>query len=184
MRKVLLALGFLIGMANAQTDCSPKFWGGNCDFFEGKPDSAWLIFTVGLPYPGTGQDQTAENRAKLRRWTDTLFLKYDIRLGINGVRDQERAQPPPDSLLNWTYQWLSIQKATAISLAEEEFVAFLEYHEKFPTAIPPHGYPLKKTRIQSGSTDYFDLNGRIIFPTEAGSDKTPSVQGVRIGKDR
>jgi len=166
----VLALGLTIGigMAESQATCSPKIFNedgiNSCDFMEGRPDTARMIFTVGLNNPPFNEENTPENLEKLRKWTDTLFLQHDLRFWQS--RNQ-RAQPPSDPMLSWSYSFLYLDRATILAVAERGFVKRISYRSTPPavTIVRPNRQAIPNWRL-----GYYEINGRLIIPAYEGTE--------------
>jgi hypothetical protein len=166
-RQLVLFLMVGGGVAESQTNCSPKIFDedgiNSCDFMEERPDTARMIFAIGLDSPPINEENTPESLAKLRKWTDTLFLEHDIRF-VNS-RDQ-KAPPPPDSELSWVYFSLYLNRETILAVAKRDFVKRISYRSTPPAVTIIH--PNRKVILNQG-LEYFEINGRLLMPGSEGA---------------
>jgi hypothetical protein len=172
---------FSATIAVAQSDCPSKIkdeQSPNCELFNSKPDTSRLIFTIMFTRPHFSEEDTPENRSKLRKWTDSLYQNFDLRYIY---APNERAEPPPDSLLDWVAQWLYAEKSEAISISALDFISQLSYRDEPPSVSTVRSGNLSKPQ-QGGTSELVDLNGRFISQERLkGNLKAPNRQLIIRG---
>ena len=133
---------------SSASTCNVKFSDYNiCDSLMVKSDTDYMVFSIAvISRPTGGAKPTAEDMAKLRKWTDTLFTEYDLRAVTYNLRPDtaQKLPAPPDSGLGWDYL-VSMAKAEAMRLLERSFILRLGYNppqaplsrKSSPRNLPP-----------------------------------------------
>ena len=170
---------------SSASTCNVKFSDHNiCDSLMVKSDSDYMVFSIAIiSRPTGGAKPTAEDMAKLRKWTDTLFAEYDLRAVTYNLRPDtaQKLPAPPDSALDWDYL-ASMTKAEALSLVERSFILRLSYSTERVT-LTRKSSPKKLPPVSLTS---YDLLGRrmVDIPGSRARGFFPGVRVMHKGRAR